>query len=427
MSNEAIVPAETSDLKYSTGGVFNSVERISQAIQALGKAHNLVIPGGAIGTALLPFHQVGISFVFPDPDLDAYEVSKKEGRFGLGKPALESISRASGLRWIPNLCGQIDNENNPYYVEYQAVGTVMQLDGTELLVQGSKRVDLRGDKDDPKTWGPDAEGKSWAEILQARKNILPLAESKAKNRAIRSLGVRPSYTRAEIEKGFAILRLQFTARSDDPELTREVSLKIADRALSSTAQLYGDSGLHQRHHGPVPRIVTAEDEDDDIVNVTAQPVEQKAPIQASKPEPEKQAPAPDPQVAQTPKPEPQKPATPAPEQKAQQPTAPDRPAPAPVVSNAPAKPTEDPMLISGDQDPISKNWPRKPCSTFDVKVLESKIFCAEKKKPSWPERFAEKNQHELDLMHEWLAYKKYDPRQGVLPGVSRNASDEVPF
>ncbi len=393
-------------MRYSTGGVFDDIERLAGAIKKMGEQHNLIIPGGAIGTKMLPLYAAGISFVFPDLARETYPVGDKDGKVGLAKTVLDRIAAGAGVRWNPHFCGRVDNGSNPYIVEYQAVGTVLQLDGAERPLQATKRIDLRAEKDAPRdTWGPDAQEiariaekkgrEPWPQILQQRQHILSLAETKAKNRAIRTLGVRTNYDVKELEKGFAVVKLQFTGQSSDPEIAREVAIMIAERALGGSAKLYGG----ERELGPIPRVQ----------KIVGQEGEEET--EEKKPENGKAAPAAAPEASAA-KPETAKANTPPPAEKAK--------------TSERVKPADDPLLICGDKDPVTKKWPRKPCSEFEAEVLKAKIFAAEKNRPKWEPQWVDKNEKELLAMKAWLAYKEFDPSQGVLPGVDRT-SDTVPF
>ena len=395
--------ASRSIVKRSTGAVFDSVDILAQAMVSLGEKHNIIVPGGAVGAKLPMLYAAALSFVFVDIEKETYEIQGRSDR-GLSKPVLDRIASASGVRWNPHLCGRVDNGSHPHFVEYQAAGTVLQMDGTERMICASKRIDLRGEKGTPEsTWGSDtqelariAAGKNppkepWPQISQQRQQILSLAESKAKNRAIRSLGVRTAYSIKDIEKGFVVVRLQFTGRSDNPELEHEVGLMIAHQAISSQSMLYGAPEHRGLPAGParVPKVATVDaevvdDEEPDTKKVGQPP--------AVTPPPAVAAPAPA-----------EKPAAPAPERK---------------------RPADDPMLICGDKDEQG-NWPRKPCSEFAAEVLKAKIFAAEKARPKWNPRWAEKNEKELLAMKAWLAFKEFDPNQGVLPGVGPESDDVV--
>lgn len=385
------------ELRQSTGGVFENVDRLAQAIKSLGERFSLVTPGGAIGTDLPQLYAAGISFVFIDPIHETYPIAGRS-ELGIGKNALDRIAAAAGVRWNPHLCGRLDDGSNPYFVEYQAAGTVLQLDGTERMIQASKRVDLRAEPGtDPSTWGADAREiariaakanpprEPWPQILQARQHILSLAETKAKNRAIRTLGVRTSYAPEEINRGFAVVRLQFTGHSDDPEVEREVSMMIARRALGASASLYGSAPAERTLSArTVPKIVAVEepDEDEDIrPDPAAEPAAAAAPA-ATEPKPKAEAP--------------------------------------------PACPKDNPALICGAQ--IDGKWPRKPCSEFTVDELRKKIAATEKNRPNWDPKWAARNEAELTSVKAWLAFKELDPRQGVMNlDQAAGASDKVPF
>lgn len=388
-------------VRVSTGGVFNSIDDLARAIKALGEKHNILVPGGAIGGELPLLHAVGLSFVFINPENETYRIPGKTA-LGISKSALDRISAAAGVRWNPHLCGRTDDGSNPHVVEYQAAGTVLQLDGTERMIHASKRIDLRAEREtSANTWGSDAQEiariaekadpprEPWPQILQQRQHILSLAESKAKNRAIRSLGVRTAYEPAELAKGFVVLRLQFTGRSDDPEVEREVSFMIARRALSSSNMLYGAETRRELAPGPLPKAVpkiASKDEDAD--------------------EEEDKGQGPDPASAPAP---------------AAKPPAETRP-----NGKTSSCPPDDPPLICGDKDDDGK-WPRKPCSQFTVPELRAKIAAYEKKQPDWDPKWAAKNEAELKAMKAWLAFKEFDPRQGSLNMGATGKDDKVAY
>jgi hypothetical protein len=404
MSQENL-PAKTpgTDLRLSTGGVFENVERLAQAIKALGERHNLVVPGGAIGGKLPLLHAAGISFVFVDPVNETYSLAGSDKR-GIGKTALDRVASAAGVRWNPHLCGRVDDGSNPYVIEYQVAGSVLQLDGTERLITGSKRLDLRAEQGkDRSTWGADSQEIArvadkatpprdpWPQILQVRQHILSLAETKAKNRAIRSLGVRTSYTPAEIERGFAIVRLQFTGHSDDPEIGREIELMIARRALQATEMMYGP-----RPEGAVQSLAVTR-----RVAKLSPAEEPEEEVENGKTPPAATCPETDPAGEKT-EPEP---------------------------ASAPKQPQDDPLLICGPPAADGK-YPKEPASRLSVAELRAKIAAYEKRRPEWNPRWAPKNEAELKAMKAWLAYKEFDPRQGTLDMEKARAAadgDKVPY
>lgn len=437
-------PDSAGKLRLSTGGVMTSAEDMAKAIKALGDKHNLIVPGGAIGADMPMLHAAGISFVFIDPANETYKIPGSDKR-GIGKNALDRIAAAAGVRWIPSYCGRVDDGSDMNFVEYQVSGVVQQLDGTERTISAVKRIDLRAShnyagkvptESETSDWGADAreiarqassktdrDGNPdprdpWPQILAARQHILSLAESKAKNRAIRSLGVRTAYTVDDIKKGFAVARLQFTGRSDNPETQHEIEIMMAQRALTSSTMLYGG-------HGPAParlaqpqrtvqRIVTTPeaDADDDVIDTTAAP-------SPARPQPD---PAPQSQAV----------AKSDPPSSSSAPRA-EAPVPQPAAVNGPRRPEHDPEMAVGKKDEVTGKYPKKRASEMSVDHLTSLIDYHESKKPTWSERWAAKNQLDLDALYEWRAFKSFDPNQGVLPAADEFADeqgpgdDEVPF
>jgi len=72
-----------------------------------------------------------------------------------------------------------------------------------------------------------------------RLHILAHAESKAKLRATRSIGIRSSYTREELARPFVVAKLMFTGQSDDADIRRMFAAKRADAMLGGHRALYG--------------------------------------------------------------------------------------------------------------------------------------------------------------------------------------------
>ena len=77
------------------------------------------------------------------------------------------------------------------------------------------------------------------QIREMRLHILSHAESKAKLRALRSLGIKTSFTQEELKLPFAVARLMWTGRTADPELRRMFAEKQADAMIGANAALYG--------------------------------------------------------------------------------------------------------------------------------------------------------------------------------------------
>lgn len=263
-------------MRPETGGVFESVEQLADTIREMQKRYNVLVPGGAIGGRLPMLHSVAVAFVFVDAERETYGTGG--AGIGIAKSALDRIAAAGGIQSVPSLSGRSDDGSDPHVVEFQSVGTVKQLDGTERLVSASKRIDLRAEKGIPEDkWGDDAreiariagnhkdrDGKPdprdpWPQIMQARQHALSNAESKSFNRLVRkAFGIRANYSRQDIAKGFAVVHLQFTGHHSNPAIEMMAAEKIVDRALGSASMLYGGHqsrpALMPAPRGPVPRL-----------------------------------------------------------------------------------------------------------------------------------------------------------------------------
>jgi hypothetical protein len=253
-------------------GSYRSTERATMALQKATEIGHLVSPAPACG--VLPEGcALALSAVLIDVKNETYEVS---GKRGLGKAALDKIAGAAGISWDPMLSRRLDNGAHPYYCHYKAVGRVRDFDGTVRILQGEVEIDMREESPQVEEIRIKAERKAKKEnrqsdggasqILELRKFILRHAESKAKNRAIRSLGVRTAFDAKELEKPFLVAKVQFTGQSDDPELRKVFAEKLADSFTDAGRALYGaplalPSAQSDAHDPPPVGSVGATDSD----------------------------------------------------------------------------------------------------------------------------------------------------------------------
>lgn len=147
----------------------------------------------------------------------------------LAKNALEKIAHAAGIVWDIRYTKPL--EISPTYVLYQAVGWVRTPDGSIVRLVGSKEIDLTVIEDESRLLqtrkflkkAPQARQELdyddlepeeqrlidravKAEMIQFRKNKLGRAETGAKNRAVRSLGLKSTYTADELRQPFVMVR-----------------------------------------------------------------------------------------------------------------------------------------------------------------------------------------------------------------------------
>ncbi|RLE28291.1 MAG: hypothetical protein DRJ65_00250 [Acidobacteria bacterium] len=211
--------------------------------------YNLVTPVCAIDQ-LPPMTRISVQVVVVDPEDDIYAISS--GKFALTKNALNRIAAAANVSWIPERSGQVDNWNDPRRVKYRAVGTIQDFNGRERVISGEKEIDLRGDADDPDSWGKElasiiqsAERQSrdpMGQIRQERLHIISFAETKAKLRALReALAIKQGTTKEKICRPWVVPTLVADYDTSDPEIKR---ILVAQR-LGAQSALYGGGGAAQ--------------------------------------------------------------------------------------------------------------------------------------------------------------------------------------
>lgn len=250
--------ARSGGTSIAVAGSYADGARVSAALQEAAATFNVVSPATVCGS--LPAGcEVAISTIQIEPVKDGEfsngETYNLSGKIGLGKVALDRIAGAAGVSWDPTMSGRLDDGSDPHYCHYRAVGIVRLFDGQLRTLTGEVEIDARdGSPQIDEIVTKAKNGKNGprdpsSQILELRKFILRHAESKAKNRAIRSLGVQTSYKRDELAKPFAVARVMFTGRTEDPELSRIFAGKIADSFLQSSAQLYGGTASLPAHNG----------------------------------------------------------------------------------------------------------------------------------------------------------------------------------
>lgn len=250
---------------------------IEEKLRVAAKEFHLVTPATSCGQ-LPEGCAVAFSPVLIDVEHETYAIPGSSGR-GLAKVALDRISQAAGISWAPEMCARLDDGSDPHYCHYRVVGRVRHFDGTTVVIQGEKEMDVRegspqiesliaksakkAQRENKALSDADARrigrGKAENQIRELRLHILSHAETKARLRAIRSLGIRTSYEESELEHPFVVARIQFTGKSEDPELRRMFAEKTADAFLGATTALYAGApralpAQTQGHAPPPPAL-----------------------------------------------------------------------------------------------------------------------------------------------------------------------------
>lgn len=283
-------------------GAFRDPRRATDALELATRAGHLVAPAPVCGT-LPEGCAIALSAVKVDVANETYSLPGKKQ--GLGKAALDKIAGAAGVSWDAMLSRRLDDGSDPHYCHYKAVGRVRDFDGTVRVLQGEVEIDARDGSPQieeiitkARSASPQRDPKG--QILELRKFLLRHAESKAKNRAIRSLGLRTSYSAEELQKPFVVAKVQFTGESDDPEIRKMLAGKVADAFLGSQSALYGQGAALSAptapaelpaadgKHGPPP--VGAVPADDSATEADGEEVPPSRPAPAVEPNGQAQLP-----------------------------------------------------------------------------------------------------------------------------------------
>jgi len=233
------------------GASMNDPAAVTAKLTELAASYHLVSPASSVD-GMPPGCGVQLSFVTVNHDEKVGEVyAVGGGKLGLSAVTLSKIGAAAGISWDPDKSGRLDDGSNPHYCHYRAVGKTRNFDGTVRVLTGEVEIDARegspqideiqqkaAAREADRTYNGKRDGGA-SQILELRKFLLRHAERKAKSRAIADLGVKRSYTKAELAKPFAVANLMFTGQTDDPELKRAFAHKIADSFLGASAALYG--------------------------------------------------------------------------------------------------------------------------------------------------------------------------------------------
>lgn len=291
---------------------------------------------GMLAVASVEFHLVspatagrppeGCELVFSpvivDVDAETYALPGSENR-GLSKVALDKIAAAAGVSWVPGESRRLDDGSDPRYCHFRAVGRYRHFDGTVSQIVGEKEMDLRDgspaiesiivksakkakreaeQKKKPITEAEArriGEDKAANQISEMRLHILSHAETKARLRATRSLGLRTSYSPAELQRPFVVVRVSFTGRTDDPELKREFARAISQNFLNGHAALYGAAATalpapaQVMSPPPVGRASRVTDSDEHFLDIVEEPTPAPHPSASAAPAPPPAEKAPD--------------------------------------------------------------------------------------------------------------------------------------
>lgn len=217
---------------------------VSDVLARIGSEVNLVAPATSC-PALPPGCGVAFSAIQlnPDPSMgDVYPVGG--GKLGPHKTSLDRIGAALGVSWDAEHSRRLDDRSHPYYCEYLVVGAYQRFDGSWAQVMDQKVMDLRdGSAQVSQIYRQTKEGKDPETTIEfMRANIASHCLTKARLRALRSVGLKTSYAPQEIERPFLVAKLVFTGQTDDPVLKPMYAAAVMMNMLAGSRMVFGQGG-----------------------------------------------------------------------------------------------------------------------------------------------------------------------------------------
>jgi hypothetical protein len=197
------------------------------------------------------------------PNVDTYHdyryANERAGVHALSAIGLSKIAAAAGVKWVPEECRVEESTRRPdghRYLRYRAAGAIRQPNGEWHLEIATRDIDTADEEEELREAKRRARDSARSarnptdlqrklaartdeqieddvrrDVLQIRKFILAMAETKAKNRVIRRiLALRQTYTAEELRQSFAVPRLVYR-----PEVA-EANLRLS---AHSSAELSG--------------------------------------------------------------------------------------------------------------------------------------------------------------------------------------------
>jgi hypothetical protein len=230
--------------KFPTGS-YHTTDDANGALRDAAEVGYLLSPQTEMA-ALLPGCALLITAFRADPKRDLFPDDENPELLVPGKTMLDRIARDLGVSWRGT--HRTDHGRDPYLRSYHAEGSIRGFDSTQRGIEGNAGVDLNQDSALVKRLRAKnvRRDRGDFDVERRRELIDSICDTQARLKACRQLGVRSTYTITELSKAFFCARLQFTARTNDPELKQMMGQHVVDSFKSSSVALYGKRAAGQR-------------------------------------------------------------------------------------------------------------------------------------------------------------------------------------
>jgi hypothetical protein len=255
-------------------------EKWTEEVQKYERENYIVLAPRQLGP-IPQYHTPVLSVVEIDPSEDGGDIYPLPGgqKVALTKTALDRVSMAADITWIPQFCRRTDDGSDPDRIVCQAVGKIKTLSGEWRSIPGDKELvtseyekELREsvprrkwitDIADPAKRARAIEETIEKDLGQYRKHRHARCMSGAMNNAIkRALGIKSGYTKAELAKAknrLVVPKIVFTPDYDDPVVKQHMLAVYTD----TVKELYGAGPAKVLAAELPPALPPAPDEPDD--------------------------------------------------------------------------------------------------------------------------------------------------------------------
>lgn len=225
--------------KFPTG-TYSTTEEANRALRDAAEVGWLTAPSREVAR-LLEGTAIVITAFRADVQLDTFPDDEDPERRVPGKSLLDTVARDLGLSWDATLSKRTDNGSSPYVRSCQAAGRVRNFDGTFRDIQAHAEIDVRDGSPLAAAIVAKFGQRGRVELARRRQFILSHADTAARLRGIRQLGLRDNYLPIELEKkAFFTARCAFTGKSDNEATQQVFDQHVAGTFLPATVAVFGN-------------------------------------------------------------------------------------------------------------------------------------------------------------------------------------------
>jgi hypothetical protein len=222
--------------KFPTGTYSNSTEA-NRALRDCAEVGWLLSPSQHVAQ-VLEGTSIAISAFRVDVVLETFPDDDEPTRRVPNKTFLDQVVRELGVGWVAEHCRRIDDQRNAHVRSFQAGGRIQEFHGAWRPIQAHAEVDITNNSPLVRKITARFGQRSRLEIERRRQFITSLADTAARLRAVRQLGVRDWYLGSDLEKPFFCARVIFHGQSASPETKAIFDRAVAEAFVPAAKALF---------------------------------------------------------------------------------------------------------------------------------------------------------------------------------------------